>query len=154
MNPLGAPVLHHRGHQRGARRVEHAFVDGMAQDLVVRRQQGLGEELAHVVELGLGHALEHRRDGLQCDLRRHLALGMPAHAVGEREQARLARVAVAHAVFVLLAAATAADLEYGELHLGFTPRSVASPSFCTFFLASETRVSSCKRIFSATVSLV
>jgi hypothetical protein len=41
---------------------------------------------------------------------------MAAHAVGEREQPRSTGVAIAHAVFVLLAATLAADLVDGEPH--------------------------------------
>src|SRR5690606_32834122 len=113
-----------------------------------------GQELLHVLERRAGLALEHGRDRLDGDLRCHFALRVPAHAIGEHEQGRLARVAVAHAVLVLLAAAAAADLEDGELHRGRVPMSVAPPTRCTLFLVSETRESSCMRMRSATDSRV
>ena len=46
---------------------------------------------------------------------------LAAHAVGQREEPGIPRVAVAHAVFVLLAAALAADLVDGEAHVGLRP---------------------------------
>jgi hypothetical protein len=72
------------------------------------------QEAQRVGQRRLGLALEDRGQRLQRQLRRHLALGVAAHAVGQREQARVPRVAVAHAVFVLFAAALAADLVDGE----------------------------------------
>jgi hypothetical protein len=84
---------------------------------------------------GLGLALEQRRDGLQRDLRGHFALRVPAHAVGQHKQARLARVAVAHAVFVLLAPAAAADLEYRKLHSDSRKQGCAKASSMTMQLA-------------------
>ena len=154
VNPGGTASLHHGNHQGSAGRVHHALVAGIAQDLVVRRQQRGGQELLHVLQRGLGLALEQGGHGLHGDLGCHLAFGVPPHAIGQHKEARLPRVAVAHAVFVLFAATAAADLEYGEFHLGLTPIPVASPTFWTFFLVSDTRVSSCMRIFSATLSLV
>jgi hypothetical protein len=53
---------------------------------------------------------------LERELRRDFAFGVAAHAVGQQEDAGLARVAVAHAVLVLLPATLAAHLEDGELH--------------------------------------
>ena len=76
----------------------------------------LVEKAQRVGERRLAVALEHRRERLQRELRGDLAFRVAAHAVGECEQPRVARVAVAHAVFVLLAAALAADLVDGETH--------------------------------------
>ena len=95
--------------------------------------------------VGLAVALEHRGQRLQRELRGDLAFGVAAHAVGEREQARVARVAIAHAVFVLLAAALAADLVDGEAHaIGSGPQALA-PVF---------RFSSCSFSRSLKLSLV
>jgi len=78
----------------------------------------LVQETQRIGQRRLAVALEHRRERLQRELRGDLAFRMAAHAVGEREQARVARVAIAHAVFVLFAAALAADLVDGEAHVG------------------------------------
>src|SRR5256885_150983 len=76
----------------------------------------LVQEAQRVGERGLGVALEQRRERLQRELRGDLALGVAAHAVGKREEARIPRVAIAHAVFVLFAAALAAHLVDRESH--------------------------------------
>ena len=140
------------------------------------------EEFLHILDLGLGLALEQCRDGLQRDLRSHLALRVPAHAVGQHKEPRLAGVAVPHAVFVLFAAAAAADLEtenFIVVHANrdahrhrqwrpFAPQTRLAwivfiglgsdaggfTHLLHVFLVSDTRVSSCRRIFSATESLV
>ena len=65
---------------------------------------------------GLASRWKACRHRLQRQLRGDFAFRVPAHAVGQREQPGLARVAVAHAVFVLLAAALAADLIDGKSH--------------------------------------
>src|SRR5205085_927352 len=101
-------------------------------------------------------------DRLQRQLRRDLALGVAAHAIGQDEQARFPRVAIAHAVFVLLAAAAAADLEHGEFHgrlraVRRVPYFALAPNFVArtmVFLVSDTMLSNCRRIFSPTDSLV
>ena len=106
--------------------------------------------------MGLGFLLEGRGHHLQRQLRGHFALGVPAHAVGQQEQRGVARVAVAHAVFIGGASAATADLEYGETHGEKSSGAYFLPETapCTLFLASDTMVSSCRRIFSVMVSLV
>ena len=150
MDPGGAVALHHRRHQGGALGVEHAFVAGITDDLVVGRQQRGGQKVGHSLHHGLGLALEQCRHGLQRHLRRHFAFGVAAHAVSQHKQAGLAGVAVAHAVFVARTTAPPTDLEDGKFHLVLTPVACGS----TFFLASDTRVSNWRRTFSPTDSLV
>jgi hypothetical protein len=52
------------------------------------------------------------------DLRRHLAVQVAAHAVGDQHQQRVARVAVGDAVLVVAPLAGAAFLVDGEAHGG------------------------------------
>ena len=80
---------------------------------MVAGHDGVVQEAHRIGQRGLGVALEQRRDGLQRQLRSHLALGVAAHAVGQGKQTGITGVAIAHAVFVLLAAALAADLVDG-----------------------------------------
>jgi hypothetical protein len=84
-------------------RVQHAFFAGVADDLVVRRHERRREKFGHVLHDRARLFLVQGRDGLQRQLGRDLALGVAAHAVGQHKQARFARVAIAHAVFVLFA---------------------------------------------------
>ncbi len=156
MHPACTARLHHRRHERGAGRVQHAPVAGIPQYLVVRGQQGLGQEDVHRGQHGFGLALECGGNRLHRDLRGHLSVRMPPHPVGQHEEAGLPGIAIAHPVLVDFAAAAAAHLEDREFHFCFAPAPmrVASPTFCTFFLVSDTRVSSCSRIFSPTDSLV
>ena len=115
------------------------------------RHDGRGQEGGHVRDLGVGLLLVHRRYRLQRQLGRHLTLWMPAHAIGQQQDARAARVAVAHAVFIELATAFAADLKDGKFHFGLTTELAM---LRVFFLVSVTMVSNCSRTFSATESLV
>ncbi|MNV56152.1 hypothetical protein D3C71_1484240 [compost metagenome] len=87
VDPGGCAPLQHRGDEGGARGVEHALVGGIAKDLVVRSQESSRKKLLDILELGLGLALEQRRDGLQRDLRRDLAFGVTTHTIGQHEQA-------------------------------------------------------------------
>ena len=114
MRPVRGVALQETGDHGGARRVDQRFLRRVTQQLVVAGDRGLLQEAQRVGQRRLAIALEHRRERLQRDLRRDLAFGVAAHAVGEREQARVTRVAVAHAVFVFLAAALAADLVDAE----------------------------------------
>ena len=61
-------------------------------------------------------AFQQRQTRFLRHLGSHLAFRMPAHAVGQHEEARFPRVAVAHAVFVLFPAALATDLIDGKSH--------------------------------------
>ena len=151
MHPGGHAGLQHGRDDGGARRVEHGLAAGVTHDLLVRGHRRFGEE-----GLGLLHhrtrlALVERGHGLQRDLRGHLALGMAAHAVGQHEQARFARVAVAHAVFVLDAAALAADLEDGKLHGRVSRRARIEEAMRCVFMPDGSSVpprgarSSCRR---------
>ena len=103
---------------------------------VVQEPQRIGQDR-------LGIALEQGGQRLQRELRGHLALGVAAHAVGQREETGIPRVAIAHAVFVLLAAALAADLVDGEAH--GRPDQAFAPVF---------RFSSCSLSRSLKLSLV
>ncbi len=124
MHPVHVAALHHRRHQGGARRVEHAFFGGVADDLVVRRHQRARQKLRHLTHRGVGGFLEVGRNGLQGQLRGHGAFGVTTHAVGQHKQARLPRVGVAHPVFVALAAALAADLVDRKFHRNLVPAAV------------------------------
>jgi len=109
------------------------------------------KEPGHLPRVGLGLLLEQVGHRLDRQLRRHLALRMPAHAIGQREQHRLAGVAVAHAVFVLLATALAAELVDGKLHGAH--RWVTSEAGRPFLPSGEIRFSNCWRTLSATLGL-
>mmetsp|Transcript_5509 Transcript_5509/g.9853 ORF Transcript_5509/g.9853 Transcript_5509/m.9853 type:complete len:522 (+) Transcript_5509:215-1780(+) len=111
MRPPGLVALQHAGDHRGARRVGQALARGVAEQLMVCDGDALLQEPQRVFQHRARVLLEQRRQRLQRDLGGDFAFGMPTHAVGQREQTRLARVAIAHAVFVGLAASTAADLE-------------------------------------------
>jgi hypothetical protein len=102
------------GDHGGARRVRQALALRVAQQLLVGDDDGFLQEALRVVEHRPGVLLEQRGQRLQGDLRGDLAFRMPAHAVGQREQPGLPREAIAHAVFVGLATAAAADLEDAE----------------------------------------
>jgi hypothetical protein len=110
-----------------------------------------GEEGRHVVDLGVGLFLVQGRDRLQRQLRRHLALRVAAHAIGQQKDARGPRVAVAHAVFVELAAALARDLKNRKFHLGLITEAAI---LFVLFLVSVTMVSNWRRTFSATTAFV
>ena len=101
----GGSALQHCCHQRGARVSIMPFLRRVAQDLVGGEQRAR-EEFLHILELGLGLALEQAEMVCSAICARHLALGMAAHAVGQHKQTRLAGVAIP-AVFVLFAAAAA-----------------------------------------------
>ena len=116
MHPMQHAVLHHRRHHRGARRVQQGLRAGVTDDLVVRRHHADRQEIGHHGQARVRAALELRGKRLQGNLGRHLAVGVPTHAIGQHEQARVARVAIAHAVFVLLAPSDATELKDGELH--------------------------------------
>jgi hypothetical protein len=66
--------------------------------------------------IGLALALEGLGDVLDGDLRRHLAVQVAAHAVGDDHQQRVARIAVGDAVLVGRALAGTAFLVDGEFH--------------------------------------
>ena len=121
-------------------------------------QQRIDQKALRIVQQRLGLALEMHGHHLQRQLRRDLAFGMAAHAVGQHEEHGLPRVAVAHAVFIERPAAAAAQLKYRKPHgLRSWPtagRPAAPLIFCMFFLASVTSVSSCRRMRSETLSLV
>ena len=151
MDPGGAAVLQHAQNQRGARRVEHAAFARVADDLVVRGQQGVAQELAHIGQLGPSFALEQGRDGLQRQLGGDFAFGVAAHAIGQDEQGGVPGVAIAHPVFIFFTTTTAADLKDRELHLSLAP--AAGLALGSGFL-SASMVSNCKRTFSPTESLV
>src|SRR4030095_3352016 len=94
----------------------HALFAGVADDLVVRGHERLRQELRHVLDDGPGFLLVQGGEGRRRELGGDFAFRVAAHAVGQQEQARLPRVAIAHAVFVLFAAALAADLVDAETH--------------------------------------
>jgi hypothetical protein len=83
MRPVGRFALQHAGHDGGARRVHQGPLGGVAQQLVVAGQDGLLQEADRVLQRRLGLALEGGRQGLQRQLRGHLAFGVAAHAVGQ-----------------------------------------------------------------------
>jgi hypothetical protein len=116
VSPVSCIALQHARHDRRARGVDERLLGRVADQLVMPGNHRIVEEAQRIGQHRLGVALEHRCQRLQRKLRRDLALRMPAHAIGQREQPRVPRVAVAHAVFVLLAAALAADLVDGEPH--------------------------------------
>jgi len=150
MDPVQLAAFDHRRHQRGARRVQHAFLGGIANDLVVRGHQRARQELGNLTHRGCRRLLEIGRHGLQGQLGGHRAFRMAPHAVGQHEQPRLTGIGITHAVFVALATALAADLIDRKFHRNLVPASV---DLRRGFL-SVTRLSNCRRIFSATVSLV
>ncbi len=125
MRPVGGVALHQAGDDGRARRVDQRLLRRVAQQLVVAGDDRLVQEAQRIRQRRLAVALEHRGERLQRELRGDLAFRVAAHAVGEGEQARVARVAIAHAVFVLLAAALAADLVDGEAHADSTAKGEA-----------------------------
>jgi hypothetical protein len=54
---------------------------------------------------------------------------MPPHAIGHDEQAGFPRVAIAHAVFILLTASFSTHLKNRKLHLAFAPKRVPLARF-------------------------
>ena len=96
VRPVGGVALHQAGDDGRARRVDERFLRGVAEQLVVAGDDGFLQEAQRVGERRLAVALEHRGQRLQGELRGDFAFGVAAHAVGEGEQARIARVAVAH----------------------------------------------------------
>ena len=148
MRPVGRVALQQAGDDRGARRVDQRLLRGIAQQLVMAGDDGVVQEAQRVGQRRLGVALEQRGQRLQRELRGDLAFGVAAHAVGQREQAGVPRVAVAHAVFVLLAAALAADLVDREPHRGQGRRRDG------LMLALRGQVSSCSFSRSLKLSLV
>ena len=151
MDPGGGIALQHGRDKGGAGRIEHSAVTGVPDDLVVCGQQRSGQEVGHTLQHRPRLALEQSRYGLQGHLCGHFALGVPPHAVGQQKQPGLAGVAIPHAVFIARTSATPTDLEDRKFHFGLAPMPVAC---CTFFLASDTMVSNCRRTFSPTDSLV
>ena len=137
VRPVGRVALEDAGNQRGAGGVDQAFFAGVTQQLMVPGHDGILKEADRVGQGRAGVALEQRGHGLEGQLRGHLALGVATHAIGQRKQTGIPRVAVAHAVFVLFAAALAADLVNGEPHA----------------LVPVLRFSSCSFTRSAKVSL-
>jgi hypothetical protein len=117
MRPVGRIALQQAGDDGGAGRVDQRLLRGIAQQLVVAGNDGFVQEAHRVRQRRLGIALEHCGQGLQGELRGHFPFRVAAHAIGQCEQTRIARVAIAHAVFVLFAAALAADLVDGEAHV-------------------------------------
>ena len=138
MRPACYAVLYHCGDHGRARRVEHAFFNRVLDDLAVRCHDAGVQECGHIVQFGFGLGLVERRYRLQCQLCRDLALRVPAHAVGQQQQTRIAGVAVTHAVFVELASTLATDLEYGKFHFGLATELAM---LLEFFLVSVTMVS-------------
>ena len=100
VHPADMPILNHRRHHRGAGPVAHAFVAAVSQDALVRQHHPLLQKRLHIRQARGGLALKLGRQGLQRQLRGHLAFGVPAHAIGQHKQPRLSGVAVAHAVFI------------------------------------------------------
>jgi hypothetical protein len=137
MRPKRGLALQHAGNDGGARRVDQGSLGGIAQQLVVAGDHGVVQEAQRVLQVGLGLALEARRQRLQRQLRGDLAFGVPAHAVGQREQARIACVAIAHAVFILLAPALAADLVDDEPHARALDRLMPWPRSSGFRAAAS-----------------
>ena len=101
-------VLQHQRHQRGARRVGHAFVNGVAHYFALRQHQGRFQKGIDIGDLGRGFFLVSRRHRFQGQLGRYLALGMTAHAVGQQKNAGVAGVAIPHAILIVLAPAFSA----------------------------------------------
>lgn len=112
MRPVGLAVLHDTGHHRGARGVGKILVEGVVENRVMGAGQRTREEQHHIRQAGLRFALER----LGHELHRDLAVQVPAHAIGEDHQQRLARVAVGNPVLVGAAASDAAFLKNGEFH--------------------------------------
>ena len=110
------PFLHDDSHQRGAGRIGHVGITRIPQNLMMRVHQGVREKLRRFAHSGLGFGLELGCHGLEGNLGRHLPFHMPAHAVREHEQGCITGIAIAHAIFVLLATAAAAELEHAEFH--------------------------------------
>jgi hypothetical protein len=88
VRPVGRIALQQAGHDGGARGVDQRRDGGVAQQLVVAGDDRVVQEAQRVGQRRLGLALEDRRQRLQRQLRGHLAFGVAAHAVGQREQAR------------------------------------------------------------------
>ena len=138
MNPARRPALHDHRHHRGAGHIGHRLANRVAQDLAVRPHQGRAQERVDVGQLRPGLVVKQTGNHLQGQFGCDLALRVPAHAVGEQEQRRAAGIAVAHAIFVVVPAALAAELKNGELHFSLLPTPVI---FWTFFRVSVTMVS-------------
>jgi hypothetical protein len=115
VRPIGRIALQQAGDDRRARRVDQRLLRRIAQQLVMTGHDRVLQEAQRIDEGRLAFALEHCSQRLQRELRSDLAFRMPAHAVGQREQAGVARIAITHA-FVLVTAALAADLVDGEAH--------------------------------------
>ncbi len=79
-----------------------ALLGRVAQQMVVAGDGSLVQEAQRIASGRLRPRAGSRGQRLQRELRGDLALRCAAHAVGEREQPRVARVAIAHAVFVFL----------------------------------------------------
>jgi hypothetical protein len=120
VRPPDLTLLHQPDDDGRARRVVHAALLRVGQQLLVREQHGRLEELRRLLDHRLRVALEQRRDVLERQMGGDLAVRMAAHAVGQREETGLAGIAIPHAILVLLPAATAAHLVDGELH-AFAP---------------------------------
>ena len=156
MDPIRLALLHQRSHQRGARRIGHALVACVGQDALVRHQQRIAQKNWGIEQRGLGQTLKLGRHGLQCQLGRNFTFGMPAHTIGQHEQCRFARVAIAHPVFVVGTATTAAELEDRKFHGVFRggATEVEGATGSAAALGWPMSAPSCKRTRSAIVSWV
>ncbi len=80
-------LLQDAGDDGGARGVDQRLFGGVAQQLVMSGHHAIGEKATRILEFGLGFALEHGGQGLQRQLRSHLAFRVTAHAVGDGKEA-------------------------------------------------------------------
>ena len=134
VRPVRVVRLHDAGYAGRARRLQHRELVGVGAERLVCAQHRVLQELERVLERRLRLLLEALDEQPHGDLRRDLAAGVAAHAVGDHQQQRVAAVGVGEPVLVDLALALAAFLEDREAH-GPSPYITSLNSF--FFSVSR-----------------
>ncbi len=116
VRPISGRILHDASHAGGARRLDQVARLGVIAEREMCVDDALLQKTERVGELGLGFALERLGEELRGDLRGHLPVQVPAHAVGDDHEQCVAGVGVAGAILVRRAASLAAFLEDRESH--------------------------------------
>jgi hypothetical protein len=116
VRPVRVVRLHDAGDACGPRRLQHRELVGVRAKGLVGADHRILQEFQRILQRRLGFLLEALDEQAHRDLRRNLAAGVPAHAVGDDQQQRVPAVRIREPVLIDLALTLEALLEYREAH--------------------------------------
>ena len=116
VRPVGIIGLDDARHAGRSRRLQHRELVGVGAERLMRALHRVLQELERVRERGLRLLLEALDEKPDRDLRGDLPAGVPAHAIGDHQQQRVAAVGIRKPILIDLALTFAAVLEDRETH--------------------------------------